>query len=58
MIKSSIPKVKLNCVLIKEINGDEILDLVELAHQTRVHVRFIELMPIGYAKNLTPISGR
>ena len=55
-IKSSIPKVKLNCVLIKEINGDEILDLVELAHQTRVHVRFIELMPIGYAKNLTPIS--
>ena len=49
-IKSSIPKVKLNCVLIKEINGDEILDLVELAHQTRVHVRFIELMPIGLCK--------
>ncbi|GBC92830.1 GTP 3',8-cyclase [bacterium HR15] len=39
--------VKLNCVLMKGINDDEILDLARLTLNQPLHVRFIELMPIG-----------
>ncbi len=51
-----LPNIKLNVVLAKELNGEELLNLVELAHFKPLHVRFIELMPFGYAKDLTPIS--
>ena len=37
--------VKLNTVLMKGINDDEILDLVRFAVQKSIEVRFIELMP-------------
>lgn len=40
-------KVKLNCVLNKDINIDEIADFVRLSHDWKLDVRFIELMPIG-----------
>ncbi len=39
--------VKLNCVLMKGINDDEILDFARLTLHQPLHVRFIELMPIG-----------
>ena len=39
--------VKINTVVIKGFNDDEILDLVTLAAERPLHVRFIELMPIG-----------
>ena len=42
---TSIPKVKLNCVVMKGVNEDEILDFVELAREKRIGVRFIEFMP-------------
>ncbi len=38
-------KVKLNTVLIKGFNDDEILDLVELSLKYKLQVRFIEFMP-------------
>jgi GTP 3',8-cyclase len=39
--------VKLNCVLNKDINIDEISDFVRLSRDWALDVRFIELMPIG-----------
>ena len=37
--------VKINCVITRGCNDDEILDFVELARQTGLVVRFIEYMP-------------
>jgi cyclic pyranopterin phosphate synthase len=37
--------VKINCVLIRGVNDDEIKDFVELSRESPVNVRFIELMP-------------
>jgi cyclic pyranopterin phosphate synthase len=39
--------VKLNVVVIKGINNDEIVDFINLTKDMPVEVRFIELMPIG-----------
>ena len=41
--------IKINTVLIGGFNDDEIEDLVEMTLNHNIHVRFIELMPIGYA---------
>jgi cyclic pyranopterin phosphate synthase len=43
-ISKNIP-LKINCVLIRGVNDDEILDFVELTRENRVDCRFIELMP-------------
>lgn len=40
-------KVKINCVLMRGINDDEVVDFLELAKNKAIDVRFIELMPIG-----------
>lgn len=37
--------VKVNCVVIRGVNDDELLDFVELGRDRPVHVRFIEYMP-------------
>lgn len=42
---------KLNVVLMKDFNGDEIPDFVNLARRYPLEVRFIELMPIGEGQN-------
>lgn len=39
--------VKLNVVLLKEHNVNEILDFVELTKLKPLHIRFIEMMPLG-----------
>lgn len=44
--------IKLNCVPCAE-NKDELVEIAKLAKNSRLTVRFIELMPIGYGKNLT-----
>ncbi|HIW34871.1 MAG TPA: GTP 3',8-cyclase MoaA [Candidatus Paenibacillus intestinavium] len=41
--------IKLNCVLLKGINEDEIAQFLKLAYEQPLHVRFIEYMPIGHA---------
>jgi cyclic pyranopterin phosphate synthase len=41
--------IKLNCVLLKEVNEDEIAAFLKLAYEQPLHVRFIEYMPIGHA---------
>jgi len=40
-------KVKINTVVMKGVNEDEILDLVKFAIERGVEIRFIELMPIS-----------
>jgi GTP 3',8-cyclase len=37
--------LKINCVAMRGINDDELLDLAQLAHHYPYQVRFIELMP-------------
>ena len=49
-------KVKLNTVIVNDINKDEILDFVKLTINKPIDVRFIELMPIGIAKKYKGIS--
>ena len=44
-------KVKLNTVIVNDINKDEIIDFVNLTKEKNIDVRFIELMPIGVAIN-------
>lgn len=44
-------KVKLNTVIVNDINKDEIIDFVNLTKEKTIDVRFIELMPIGIAVN-------
>jgi cyclic pyranopterin phosphate synthase len=40
--------VKLNCVVMKGFNDDEVADFAEWTLRAPVHVRFIELMPIRW----------
>jgi cyclic pyranopterin phosphate synthase len=51
--------VKVNCVVLRGINSDEIDDFISLAKKYPVQVRFIELMPLGeiFHRNLM-ISSR
>ncbi|MEG0272280.1 MAG: GTP 3',8-cyclase MoaA [Hydrogenoanaerobacterium sp.] len=49
-------RVKINCLPEKEYNGDHLMQIAELAHNRPIDVRFIELMPIGLGKTLTPVS--
>ena len=39
--------VKINTVLIKGFNDNEVLDFADLAYNNPLHIRFIEFMPIG-----------
>lgn len=46
-LEMGIAPVKINTVVMKGFNDDEILDFVKLAYEMPLHVRFIEFMPIG-----------
>jgi cyclic pyranopterin phosphate synthase len=39
--------VKLNMVVMRGVNDDELADFAQLSRDTALHVRFIEFMPIG-----------
>lgn len=39
--------VKINTVVIKGFNDDEIMDFASLAYRYPLHIRFIEFMPVG-----------
>lgn len=43
--------IKLNVVAMRGFNDDEIMDFVDLTRKMPLHVRFIELMPIGASDN-------
>lgn len=44
-LEVGIPKVKLNVVIVKGLNDDEILNFVKLAQFYPIEIRFIEYMP-------------
>jgi len=46
-LETGFDAIKVNAVLIGDVNSDEILNLLELTRKYKVNVRFIELMPIG-----------
>ena len=46
-LATGLHPVKINCVLMRGINDDEILGFAQLTLRYPLHVRFIELMPIG-----------
>lgn len=48
-------RVKLNAVPVKGLNEDGLADLARMAKDRPIDVRFIELMPIGCGRDLTPI---
>jgi len=48
--KEGLTPIKLNIVLIKGFNEDEIEDFINLTRYEDIDVRFIELMPIGALK--------
>lgn len=43
--------VKINTVIIRGLNDDEVPDFVDLTKKMPIHVRFIELMPIGASRD-------
>ena len=45
--EAGFDNIKINTVLIGGVNDDEIPSFVELTRNKKIHVRFIELMPIG-----------
>ncbi|MHB1420217.1 MAG: GTP 3',8-cyclase MoaA [Bacillota bacterium] len=48
-VASGLNPVKVNMVIMRGFNDSEILDFARLARDRGLHVRFIELMPIGEA---------
>ncbi len=46
-LETGLKPVKINTVVMKGFNDDEILDFVELSQNKNVHIRFIEYMPLG-----------
>ncbi len=49
--------VKLNCVLMRGVNQEDILPLAALAEAKPVDVRFIELMPLGAGRGFEGVRG-
>jgi cyclic pyranopterin phosphate synthase len=51
--RAGLSPVKLNVVVMRGINDDEIVDFARLTFDHPWHVRFIELMPVGSLRELT-----
>jgi len=51
--KTGLGPIKLNVVVMRGINDDEIVDFARLTLEHEWHVRFIELMPVGEMRELT-----
>jgi cyclic pyranopterin phosphate synthase len=45
-VVAGLAPVKVNCVLVRGVNDDEILDFAELGRRDGIEVRFIEWMPL------------
>jgi cyclic pyranopterin phosphate synthase len=50
---AGLSPIKINVVVMRGINDDEIRDFAELTIDHEWHVRFIELMPVGEMRELT-----
>ena len=52
-LAAGIPRIKLNCVLMRRINEREIWPLIHFAAERELPIRFIELMPVSRTDVLT-----
>ena len=52
-LAAGIPRIKLNCVLMRGINEGEIWPLIHFAAERELPIRFIELMPVSRTDVLT-----
>ena len=50
---AGLDPIKINVVVMRGVNDDEIVDFARLTEQHPWHVRFIELMPVGEMRELT-----
>jgi cyclic pyranopterin phosphate synthase len=50
---AGLDPIKINVVVMRGINDDEIVDLARLTLDHPWHIRFIELMPVGDLRELT-----
>jgi cyclic pyranopterin phosphate synthase len=50
---AGLDPLKINCVVMRGINDDEVEDFARLTIENPWHVRFIELMPVGEMRDLT-----
>jgi GTP 3',8-cyclase len=50
---AGLAPIKINMVVMRGINDDEVLDFARLTLQHPWHVRYIELMPVGEMRDLT-----
>jgi cyclic pyranopterin phosphate synthase len=48
-------RLKINCVLQRGLNDGEAADLALIARDRAIDVRFIEMMPIGEGRGITPV---
>ncbi|GHV42765.1 GTP 3',8-cyclase MoaA [Spirochaetia bacterium] len=55
LLKKNIP-LKINCVPVRSFNEEDIVPIAALARDKNIAVRFIELMPLGIASALRPVS--
>ena len=49
-VEAGLSPVKVNCVVIRGINDDQVIKFAELAREKGLHVRFIEFMPLDNGK--------
>jgi len=50
---AGLSPIKINMVVLRHVNDDEILDFARLTLEHPWHVRYIELMPVGEMRELT-----
>jgi len=56
-LAAGLDPVKLNVVVVRGYNDDEVVDFARLTLERRLHVRFIELMPLGEGCAMTVPGG-
>ena len=44
---AGLQPIKINCVIVRGVNSDELIQLANLSRKHALHIRFIEVMPIG-----------
>ncbi len=49
--KAGMQPIKINCVVMKGYNEDELVDFAKLSLDSPLHIRFIELMPINWSES-------
>lgn len=51
--RAGFDPIKVNCVVLRGLNDDELTDFAEVTRERPWHIRFIELMPVGRNLHLT-----